>query len=192
MQFAQRGHQLHFPGRHALGQAGQVGNPQVHRPHGVEPLRLEVVQTALDEDPLLQSVPFGESRGTLPRPINAQRKAARQSQAGSAAPSEASGASSKAAIQTTKSLSCCSAHLGSGMYVRVTMWLLAAARRNSPYCSGAEPRVKTRSFDGASSRPSPSGDRPTFPDCSPAPFDGTAEGVLKNGWFDNDPVIRMT
>ena len=78
VQLGQRGHELHLPGRHPLGQAGQVGNPQVDRPHGVEPVRLEVVQAALDEDPLLQPVPLGQPLGAFPRPVDAQREAARQ------------------------------------------------------------------------------------------------------------------
>jgi alpha-galactosidase len=57
--------------RHPLGQPEQVGNPQVYRPHSVEPVGLEVVQTTLDEGPFLQPVPLGQRLSAFPRPVNA-------------------------------------------------------------------------------------------------------------------------
>ena len=56
-----------------------------------------------------------------------------------------------------------------------------------PHYGSMDRRFTNRCIDGASSRPSPSSDRPTFPDCSPAPFDGTAERVPKRGWYFGEP-----
>lgn len=45
-------------------------------------------------------------------------------------------------------------------------------------------------FMGLGPSPSPSGDRLMFPDCSPTPFDGTAEKVPTMVWLLGAPKPR--
>jgi hypothetical protein len=62
--------------------------------------------------------------------------------------------------------------------------------RNSHQCSGLPPRVKNPSFVGPPSGLSPAGNLASVPDCSQAPFYGTARGVPKKGSFDGVSEIR--